>query len=88
LRAPAAPEAIVARVLRNLINAYHLSGDRQASQFMFSLAEDLRGGRPEGPDAETAIAPGEGGEGPAGPSGGGAGGDGEEGPEGPDAGIG
>lgn len=47
LRVPAAPEAIVARVLRNLINAYHLAGDRQASQFMFSLAEDLRGGRPE-----------------------------------------
>jgi hypothetical protein len=44
LREPAAPEAIVARVLRNLINAYHLAGDRQASQFMFNLAEDLRGG--------------------------------------------
>ncbi|MBW8889024.1 MAG: transglutaminase family protein [Fibrobacteres bacterium] len=46
LRTPAEPDAIVARVLRNLINAYHLAGDRQASQFMFSLAEDLRGGRP------------------------------------------
>jgi hypothetical protein len=103
LRAPAGPEAIVARVLRNLINAYHLSGDRQASQFMFSLAEDLRGGRPEGPGTEGAFAPGEAGEGPprpfggdageagegpAGPYGGGAGGDGEEGPEGPDAGLG
>jgi hypothetical protein len=43
LDAPAAPEAIVARVLRNLINAYHLAGDREGSQFMYSLAEDLRG---------------------------------------------
>ncbi len=41
----ATPEAIVARVLRNLINAYHLAGNRQASQFMWSLAEDLRGER-------------------------------------------
>lgn len=45
VRTPAEPEAIVARVLRNLINAYHLAGDRQASQFMWSLAEDLRGNR-------------------------------------------
>lgn len=45
LRVPAGPDAIVARILRNLINAFHLAGDRQASQFMFSLAEDLRGGR-------------------------------------------
>jgi hypothetical protein len=44
VREPATPEAIVARVLRNLINAFHLAGDRQASQFMFTLAEDLRGG--------------------------------------------
>jgi hypothetical protein len=45
LKSPAQPEAIVARVLRNLINAYHLAGNRQASQFMWSLAEDLRGDR-------------------------------------------
>lgn len=45
LKSPARPEAIVARVLRNLINAYHLAGNRQASQFMWSLAEDLRGDR-------------------------------------------
>ena len=59
VRSPASPEAIVARVLRNLINAYHLAGDRQASQFMFSLAEDLRGDRtgearePESPYTEA-----------------------------------
>ncbi|MEO7424518.1 MAG: transglutaminase-like domain-containing protein [Fibrobacteria bacterium] len=45
LKSKAEPEAIVARVLRNLINAYHLAGERQASQFMWSLAEDLRGNR-------------------------------------------
>jgi hypothetical protein len=45
IKTAAAPEAIVARVLRNLINAYHLAGNRQASQFMWSLAEDLRGER-------------------------------------------
>lgn len=45
VKSRAAPEAIVARVLRNLINAYHLAGERQASQFMWSLAEDLRGDR-------------------------------------------
>jgi hypothetical protein len=50
LRAAAQPEAIVARVLRNLINAYHLAGERRASQFMWSLAEDLRGERGEDPD--------------------------------------
>lgn len=43
LRAPASAEAIVARVLRNLINAYHLAGNRAASEFMWTLAEDLRG---------------------------------------------
>jgi hypothetical protein len=43
LRARASAEAIVARVLRNLINAYHLAGNREASEFMWSLAEDLRG---------------------------------------------
>jgi hypothetical protein len=60
VREPAAPEAIVARVLRNLINAFHLAGDRQASQFMFTLAEDLRGGgsasgpgAPDGGPTET-----------------------------------
>jgi hypothetical protein len=41
----------VARVLRNLINAYHLAGDRPASQFMWSLAEDLRGKRASDSDA-------------------------------------
>ena len=45
IKTEAAPEAIVARVLRNLINAYHLAGNRKASQFMWSLAEDLRGER-------------------------------------------
>lgn len=45
IKTTATPEAIVARVLRNLINAYHLAGNRQASQFMWSLAEDLRGER-------------------------------------------
>jgi hypothetical protein len=50
LRAAAQPEAIVARVLRNLINAYHLAGERKASQFMWSLAEDLRGERGADPD--------------------------------------
>lgn len=56
LKSTAQPEAIVARVLRNLINAYHLAGERQASQFMWSLAEDLRGERagmepdPESPE--------------------------------------
>ena len=59
VRTPAEPEAIVARILRNLINAYHLAGDRPASQFMWSLAEDLRGDREaaadqEGPAAEIA----------------------------------
>jgi hypothetical protein len=42
----------VARVLRNLINAFHLAGERQASQFMWSLAEDLRGEREEGGEGE------------------------------------
>lgn len=45
IKSTANPEAIVARVLRNLINAYHLAGERQASQFIWSLAEDLRGER-------------------------------------------
>jgi regulator of sirC expression with transglutaminase-like and TPR domain len=56
VRTPAGPEAIVARVLRNLINAYHLAGDRQASQFMWSLAEDLRGKR-EGMAAPEGFEP-------------------------------
>ncbi|MDB5102842.1 MAG: hypothetical protein JWP91_531 [Fibrobacteres bacterium] len=56
LKSTARPEAIVARVLRNLINAYHLAGNRQASQFMWSLAEDLRGER-EG-DLEIGEDPG------------------------------
>ena len=45
VRSTADPEAIVARVLRNLINAYHLAGDKAASQYMWALAEDLRGRR-------------------------------------------
>lgn len=49
LHSAAPPEAIVARVLRNLINAYHLSGDRPASEFMWTLADDLRVDR-VGPD--------------------------------------
>ncbi len=49
LRSTASPEAIVARVLRNLINAYHLSGNKQASEFMWTLADDLRVDR-EGPE--------------------------------------
>jgi hypothetical protein len=53
IKTEAAPEAIVARVLRNLINAYHLAGNRKASQFMWSLAEDLRGERElEGPGGD------------------------------------
>jgi regulator of sirC expression with transglutaminase-like and TPR domain len=40
---PATPEAIIARVLRNLINAYHLAGDKAASEFIWTLADDLRG---------------------------------------------
>jgi hypothetical protein len=43
LGTPASAQSIVARVLRNLINAYHLAGDREASEFMWALAEDLRG---------------------------------------------
>lgn len=53
LRSTASPEAIVARVLRNLINAYHLSGNKQASEFMWSLADDLR------VDREGAESPGD-----------------------------
>jgi hypothetical protein len=49
LRSSATPEAIVARVLRNLINAYHLTGNKTASEFMWTLADDLRLDR-EGPD--------------------------------------
>lgn len=52
LRTTAEPEAIVARLLRNLINAYHLAGDKPASQYMWSLAEDLRGQRDGEPAAE------------------------------------
>jgi hypothetical protein len=52
LKSTAPTEAIVARVLRNLINAYHLAGNRQASQFMWALAEDLRGEREGEMDAE------------------------------------
>ncbi len=86
-RTPAEPEAIVARVLRNLINAYHLAGDRPASQFMWSLAEDLRGEREASADPESSAGRGlpELGEadsdgGPEGP----AGLQGPESPEGPD----
>ena len=50
LRSTASPEAIVARVLRNLINAYHLSGDKPASEFMWTLADDLREDREGGED--------------------------------------
>lgn len=39
----ASAESMVARVLRNLINAFHLAGRREASDFMWTLAEDLRG---------------------------------------------
>jgi regulator of sirC expression with transglutaminase-like and TPR domain len=53
LRTTADPEAIVARVLRNLINAYHLAGDKPASQYMWALAEDLRGQR-DGEEASEA----------------------------------
>lgn len=44
LKQDATAESMVARVLRNLINAFHLSGNKQASEFMWALAEDLRGG--------------------------------------------
>jgi hypothetical protein len=81
LREPASPEAIVARVLRNLINAYHLAGDRQASQFMFTLAEDLRGGGTAATKASGSV-PGEAGrESPDNPLGH-AGEDADEGPDG------
>ncbi len=49
LRSTAAPESIIARVLRNLINAYHLSGDKASSEFIWTLADDLRAER-EGPE--------------------------------------
>lgn len=42
LKTKATPESIVARVLRNLINAFHLTGNKLASEFMWSLADDLR----------------------------------------------
>jgi hypothetical protein len=48
LKTDATAESMVARVLRNLINAFHLAGDKEASEFMWTLAEDLRGG----PDPE------------------------------------
>jgi hypothetical protein len=44
LRHAASAESMVARVLRNLINAFHLAGRKEASDFMWTLAEDLRGG--------------------------------------------
>lgn len=69
VREPAAPEAIVARVLRNLINAYHLAGDRHASQFMFTLAEDLRGEGSGSMKARADEAPGEDAKGPGNPFG-------------------
>lgn len=57
LRTSARPEDIVARVLRNLINAYHLAGDKPASQYMWSLAEDLRGQRDGEPAVEDVAEP-------------------------------
>lgn len=45
LKMRASTESMVARVLRNLINAFHLAGSKGASEFMWSLAEDLRGER-------------------------------------------
>lgn len=45
LRISATAESMVARVLRNLINAFHLAGSKSASEFMWTLAEDLRGDR-------------------------------------------
>jgi regulator of sirC expression with transglutaminase-like and TPR domain len=47
LQTAASPEAIIARVLRNLINAFHLSGDKASSDFIWKLAEDLRADREE-----------------------------------------
>lgn len=44
LKVDASTESMVARVLRNLINAFHLAGSKEASEFMWTLAEDLRGG--------------------------------------------
>jgi hypothetical protein len=44
LKVDATAESMVARVLRNLINAFHLAGSKAASEFMWTLAEDLRGG--------------------------------------------
>jgi hypothetical protein len=43
LRTRASTESMVARVLRNLINAFHLAGSKGTSEFMWALAEDLRG---------------------------------------------
>lgn len=43
LRTRATTESMVARVLRNLINAFHLAGSKGTSEFMWALAEDLRG---------------------------------------------
>lgn len=45
LRTRASAESIVARVLRNLINAFHLADDKETSEYFWSLAEDLRGER-------------------------------------------
>ncbi len=45
LKTRASAESIVARVLRNLINAFHLAGDKESSEFAWTLAEDLRGDR-------------------------------------------
>ncbi len=42
LHAEMPAEAVVARVLRNLINAFHLAGDKSASDFIWNLADDLR----------------------------------------------
>lgn len=45
LKTRASAESIVARVLRNLINAFHLAGDKESSEYVWTLAEDLRGER-------------------------------------------
>ncbi|HLP40153.1 MAG TPA: transglutaminase-like domain-containing protein [Fibrobacteria bacterium] len=48
IKARASAESMVARVLRNLINAFHLAGRKDASEFMWTLAEELRGERDAG----------------------------------------
>ncbi len=55
LYTPASPEAIIARVLRNLINAYHLAGNKEASEFIWTLADDLRGDSLSADDSDTLV---------------------------------